>query len=966
MTKACQCSSNPRPSFDELASQIRGQVHADHLWGQMLSTDGSIFEIEPAAVVYPKSTDDVVKTVEFAGPNDLSIHPRGSGSGLCGSAVGPGIIIDFTKYMNRLVHLDEENKTFTCQPGYRFGELEERLWDTGLFFPPDPSSGEYASFGGMFGTNASGAHSVKYGNVADYVLDAEIVLSNGQIVTLSEIERTPYEALSPELKELYDLYSENRDQIERAYPPVRYNVAGYNLRGMVQKGRLDLRRLFAGAEGTLGVVTRLTFQLIEKPKYDSLVVAFFDDIIASATAVGKILPMGPSGIEIMDRSLLDLARENDPRLAAEIPAGIDNVILVEFDGAEPDIPVEQARSVQALLSREGLTQQTHLALTPGEKARFWAVRRAAVPILYKLKGQKKILALIEDAAVPPESLVPYFRGIYEIMARHSVHFVTYGHIAKGLLHTRPLLDLKDQADVAKLKILADEVYELVSGLKGSVSGEHGDGRLRTPYIEHRYPEIYDLFVRVKTIFDPDFRFNPDIKIGSDPDSMMHNLRYGAEYENRDPGECMLQWPENFCREIEKCHGCSKCTTVTTATRMCPVYKFTRDETAAPKAKANLLRGLISGRLDDAQLYEKALKSVMDRCVACGSCYKECPSNVNIPKLAMEAKARYARRFGVKIRDRMLSDPELAGRTTRKISQYLKPVMENRFARKAADRLLGISERRSLAQFSPKSLFERVKPLNLPENRKGSEKIEKELPEDKQRIEVLYFSGCYAGYIRPEIGEAAIRVLNGMGMTVHLPEQGCCGLPMIAKGMAGEARTKVLRNLSRWGETLKKVDHLVVTCSSCGLSLMQEWGYLLDQKRISTVREKLIHISRLVLAHQDRLKIENCRMSLAYHNPCHLKVQPGPEASLEMLKLFPGVRATDLHSHCCGMSGTWGLCSEHYDLSLAIGTPMIEKLNDSDAEYGVTDCPTCRMQMEELSHKPILHPIEVADRCIEGR
>ena len=571
-------------SFNTLEFKLYGDIEHDVIARCLHATDASIFSRRPTAVVYPKNTADVVKTVDFCRAHKLSIHPRGTGSGLCGSALGPGVVVDFTRYMNRLIRLDATARTFSCEPGYRLGELEKTLAGQGLCFPPDPSSGEYASFGGMVGTNASGAHSVKYGNVADYLIDADIVLSTGQLITLSELCAGTVDVLPDPFKQIAELYLKNRERIESAYPPVRHNVTGYNLRGLVRENRLHLEKLIAGAEGTLGIITGLTFRLLEKPAADSLVVAFFDDIEKSARAVQHLLPMGPAGIEVMDKSLLELARASDPVLNARIPAGVDNVLLVEFDGHTASKTEGLAVQAKTLIETHKLSAAAHLAASAEEKKRFWAIRKAAVPILYKLKGEKKILALVEDAVVPTDRLVEYFKGIYQIMEDRGVRFVVYGHIAKGLLHTRPLLDLTDPADIARLKPLADAVFELVSGLGGAISGEHGDGRLRSAYIEHQYPQIVHLFKDTKRLLDPHNLLNPEIKTASTPDQMTRHLRYGADYRRRPGLPKKLFWSGGWETEIERCHGCSKCTTVTTATRMCPIYKFTRHEAAAPKPK----------------------------------------------------------------------------------------------------------------------------------------------------------------------------------------------------------------------------------------------------------------------------------------------------------------------------------------------------------------------------------------------
>ncbi len=944
---------NKHPSagaYQELCQLISGDVYTDQLRRQLLSTDGSIFRKQPCAVVYPRATDDVRSVVRFARRHGLTVHSRGAGSGLCGSAIGHGIILDFSKYMNRLVHLDTDAQSFTCQPGFRLGELEKALQDTGLFFPPDPSSGEYATFGGMYATNASGAHSVKYGNVADYIIDARIVFSDGSVGSLAQIADAAYENLPGNLKKLFQLYEANAAQIETAYPATRFNTAGYNLRHLVGNGALRLHRLLAGSEGTLGVVTQLTFRLLPQPAHNSLVAAYMDDIVSSARAVQALLPQGPAGIEVMDKSLLRLAKSQDPRLRDSIPSDVDNVLLIEFDAFEPAECAQQAAAARELLQTRNYTQRVHTAVSEPEKKAFWAVRKAAVPILYKLKGEKKILALIEDAAVPTDRLVDYFKGVYAILQRHDVEFVTYGHIAKGLLHTRPLLNLKRQRDVNLLRAIADDLYELVHGLNGSISGEHGDGRLRSPYIHPQYAPIYDLFLETKALLDPHGMLNPEIITHHDPDQMKKHLRYGADYIRYPLKRQRLNWPENACREIEKCHGCTKCTTVTNVTRMCPVYKITRDEAAAPKAKANILRGLISGHIDSQTLYANAFQEIMRQCVNCGSCSVECPSEVNIPKLALEARAQYTAQFGTVLQDRLLTSLEDLARPAHRLAPRFAPLMNLSFTRRMGERFTGVSAKRDLPIPAATALQDRrLEPIKHGD------------------ITVLYFAGCDASYLRPSIGQAAHTVLSRMNMAVHIPDQHCCGLPMLSKGMDRQARQKIQANLAKWRALAAKADYIVVTCSSCGYALTKEWRYLLESPDMDMIGAKTIHITRLINFYFDRLKLNPGQAipSIAYHAPCHLRIQPNSDCSLKLLERMDGADIQDLKGNCCGMAGSWGMTAPNFELSRTIGADMISRLNRSGAAIGVTDCPTCRLQMEQFSDRPIYHPIEVIGERLVG-
>lgn len=941
--------------FDELKKDLKGDIYTDKIRRYMHSTDGSIFRVEPLCVVYPKNIDDVKSVCSFAEKHSLTIHSRGSGSGLCGAAIGKGIILDFSKYMNKLIsfeQISENEAVFTCEPGYRYGELEAYLKQikSQMWFPPSPSSGEYASFGGMFGTNAGGAYSVKYGNVADYLVDAEIVFADGSSTTLSTIENTDIENLSGDLREIYNILKNNKDIIDSSYPPIACNVCGYDLRNSVNDKGLRLHKILGGSEGTLAISTKLTFKLIRKKPYNSLVIAYFDDKTSSAKAAQIGLKYEPAGIEIMDKSLLSLAVTHEPSLEGKIPTDIDNVLMFEFEGETFEEVKKYADETVEQIKRDNLSNRIFTAVNEEEKAQFWAVRKAAVPILYLLRGKKKILALVEDAAVPASSLVEYFDGLYEIFEKHNVSFVTYGHIAKGLLHNRPLLDMKDPYDINMLKVLADEVFELVHRLNGTISGEHGDGRLRSYYISRQYnSSLYSLFLQVKSILDPEGRLNPDIKTTSDGMQMTKHLRYGADYGAGDKEIKQLVWEEDFILEAEKCHGCSKCTTVTNATRMCPVYKATRDESAAPKAKANILRGLLSNAVESEAMYSEAFQFVMNRCVNCGSCSIECPSKVNIPKLALEAKSRYAEKYGISMDSKIATKFETAGKLTHKLSPIVSAVMKPYAARKLMEIATGISADREFIKFSTKPLYSRIN------NVEGSgEKT------------VMYFAGCYATYVKPEIGESVIKVLTKLGYKVITPKQHCCGIPHLSKGLAKDARNQIKNNLKEWGDLTDKVDYIVSACSSCTLSLTKEWLYYQNDEITQKIKEKTKYIMDLIEPelNDKNFSFDGNNLKISYHKPCHMRLLKNNTCTINGLNKINNVTVEDLKSSCCGMAGSWGTAAKNYKLSVQIGKGMVDKLNESDSEIGITECPTCTMQIEHLGKKTVLNPIEVVAKCIK--
>jgi Fe-S oxidoreductase len=375
--------------------------------------------------------------------------------------------------------------------------------------------------------------------------------------------------------------------------------------------------------------------------------------------------------------------------------------------------------------------------------------------------------------------------------------------------------------------------------------------------------------------------------------------------------------------------------------MCPVYKFTRDEAAAPKAKANVLRALISGAIADSALFSQSFQDVMKRCVGCGSCAVECPSQVNIPKLATEARARYVRRFGASRHDRIVVEAELAAKWTRKMSGTLAPLLHTAGMRGLTEKLTGVSRHRDPVVFAARSLSERIPA----QTGHGAPRV-------------LYFAGCEAAYLEPDIGQAAVSVLSAMGMTVVAPPSHCCGLPQFSKGMIAAARKKIAANLRQWGAMIEPIDYVVVTCSSCGHALAETWADVEPGQRVKTIGAKLIHISRLVNRFADRLHLHPAGESVAYHAPCHLRIQPEPECSVSMMRRIPGLGVTPISGHCCGMAGSWGLAAANYELSRRIGAAMIQGFNGSACDVGATDCPTCRMQMRAFSKKPVYHPIQI--------
>lgn len=929
--------------FELLKKNINGECYTDIPRRYLSSTDGSIYKILPSAVIYPSDNNDIKIVVEFCNKNHFTIHPRGSGGGICGAALGSGIVLDFTKYMNRLVEINLNEKYIVCEAGVKGGSIAEAIKGSNLFYPVDPSSFEYASIGGMYSTNASGSHSVKYGNTNDYVLDAEIILTNGRMFWLSEIEKMNYNDLPDNFKKLYNLYNANKIKIESAYPQLKCNVSGYNLRGLVKYDRLHLTNLFAGAEGTLGIITKLKLKLIDRPCYNALIVAYFDNIKNSVEAVEKTLPFAPSAVEIMDKSLLSLAREQDSVLERQIPDDIDNVLMIEFDGDDFQSVNEMSSSVLDILKRKNLTNRAYLCLNESEKDKFWAIRKAASPMLYKLRGKSKTTHLIESAAIPVSRLVDYFTLMYSLMEKYKLNFSIIGHIAKGVVHTEPQLNLKNKRDVELLKILSDEASDIIISLGGTISGEHGEGLNRSYYIKKQYPEIYPLFTDIKYLLDPYNILNPDIKTHYDPRQVESNLRYGESYREKKLFNSLnLNWDyEQLVSEVDMCNGCSNCTSPTSLFRMCPIYKFSFDEMATPRAKANFLRGLISGEIDESIIDDKFFITLMEKCVNCGACYVECPSNVNIPKLSAEAKGYFYNRHSIPLFYKVASNLNIVGKMPSIVIKFNNKLFNISFIKKLFSYILKADLGQFNVQFSEKNLFKLL-------NRKEKYK--------KNGQSVLFFSGCYYNFIEPEISEKAIQLLEKSGYNVYYPEQFCCGIPAFSKGLVEKAKSNVWKNLKAWGHIINDVDYIVSACSSCTFALKKEWQHILKDNVVKKVAHKSVLISEIL---NNENVVDELKMTGLYHMPCHLKFQNNSNASLTLMKSIKDFNIYNLSSNCCGLAGSFGVYNENVPLSNIIGEDLSQRINKYN-EYDVliTDCPSCRMRLKSLSNKKVVHPVEL--------
>ncbi|SJZ99215.1 anaerobic glycerol-3-phosphate dehydrogenase subunit C [Selenihalanaerobacter shriftii] len=939
----------------DLKKMISGEVLVDKTTRAIYSTDASIYQVEPLGVVIPKNKKDVKRVIKYAFDNNISILPRGSGSGLAGQSLGQGLVLDFTKHMNQIKEINLEDSYVRIEPGITLGVLNQELNNHDKIFPPDPSSGDYCTLGGMLASNASGGHSVKYGSTIDYVLELEVLLANGEDITVKKMELDSQQYIENKQQsgltgEIYDkiasLLTENQDIINDHTPNAPKDCSGYRLDVALQENELDLAKLLVGSEGTLAVITEAKLKIIDTPASKAIALLYFDDLDKAGKAVGEVLNLNPSAIEIMDYQFLDLVRENHADIDKLLPNEIETALLVEVDGDNQNEIEDRIAEIKNLIYKElELAFKIHTAYEEAEQKKLWSIRKSAVPILNKLKGPKRITGFVEDVAVDPFKLPEYIRRFREIVDKHEVKAIIYGHAGHGNTHPRPLLNLKTEDDIKKMESIAKEVYELVDELNGTISGEHGDGLLRTQFLNEFHGPLYELFKDVKNIFDSKNILNPGKIINDDSKLMVKNLRYGSGYSTINMKTNLNFALDEYQAEVEKCHGCSKCRSLV-GTDMCPVFKAIGDERAAPKSKANILRAIISGKLDSNEhFWTKEFKELFDLCLNCKNCYLECPSQVNIPKLMMEARAKYYKKVGQPLVNKLLGAGETMGRLGSMTPTITNNALRIKPFRKIMEKTAGFSAERKFPKFANQTFEKWFNKKKL----KGSKKV-------------AYFTGCSTNFYNPAIGKSMVKVLEKNEYQVILPKQKCCGIPKMNYGDIDSARANINYNIESLSEIIKDGYDIIVDCPSCSLSLKEEYLDIVDSQEARLVAQHTYHINEYLLMLNDKdnlnLDLKTNQSKYAYHTPCHLKAQGLSNTSKEVLELIPGVKVSGIDAGCCGIAGTFGFKKDNYQLSMKIGKNIFEKLEKMDYNQVLTDCDACGMQLNQGTDEEIMHPIQI--------
>jgi FAD/FMN-containing dehydrogenase/Fe-S oxidoreductase len=955
----------------DLQKCIAGEVRFDDMTKVLYSTDASIYEIEPLGVVIPRTADDVLASVEVCSRHGAAIVPRGAGTSLCGQSIGRAVILDLSKYMNRVLDVNVEERWARIQPGVVLDELNAQLLPHGLWFAPDVSPSNRATLGGMIGNNSSGARSIVYGRTGEHVLEMSVVLPDGQTIAaraLSDAELA--RALASETREgdiyrtLHGVITTHRHEILARYPKILRRVGGYGLDEFVNGRPFNLSRILVGSEGTLATTLEAKVNLEPRPKPTqiALMVVHYRTMAEALESAAEILTTGPTAIELADKYILDLTRSSleYARQMTFVQGDPGALLFVEYYGETRQELADKLDRLQAHLTRRRIGTAFTRAVTPEEQQRIWKVRKAGMALLLGMIGDKKPIAGIEDTAVAPDRLAEFIKRLDGIVRSHGVQAAYYGHASVGCIHVRPILDLKRDPEVERLRAVAEQVCDLVMEFGGAMSAEHGDGLARSCWNEKLFgPSLYRTFRELKAAFDPQGIMNPGKIVDAPP--MTANLRYGGTYKARQVKTFFRFAREGgFDRAVEMCNGAAVCKKKLEGT-MCPSYMVTLEEEHSTRGRANALRAAINGHLSAEALTSPRMYEVFDLCLECKGCKAECPSNVDMAKLKYEFLAQYYARNGTPLRARLFGNLEALNRVGCACAPLSNWVANSAPARWLSERLLGIHRNRQLPPFARETFTRWFAQRN---GRRGVSVAPGPAPSLGTRGPVVLFNDTYMTYNYPELGKAAVKVLEAAGFEVILADKKCCGRPMISKGLLQQAKENAAYNVDRLSRYAEQSIPIVGLEPSCILTFRDEYPDLVDDPRAERLAKGTFLIEEFLLGLHEQgqlhLPLRSGVKSVLLHGHCHQKALLGSNPSLQILRRLPEARVEEVDSGCCGMAGSFGYEKEHYEMSLAIGNRrLFPAIKAKGPEWEVVAAGvSCRQQIAHGTGRRAKHLIEV--------
>lgn len=952
----------------ELRESLAGEAKFDWLTRQIYSTDASMYRVVPAGVVFPKDGDDVAAATLIAAKYDIPVIPRGGGTSLSGQPVGNGLVLDYSRHVNRLLELNPEEQWVHVQAGVNLEWLNARLRAHNLIVGPDPSSAKGNTLGGMTGNNSTGTHSIIYGMMADQVRELEVVLANGEKVHLGDVNpnmqrfKAQMQTREGQLyRDIPQLVAKYEDEIATGYPNTWRNVAGYNLQRILQAQEagkpFSLVPLVVGCEGTLANIVSIKLKVVPIPAATRLAILHFDELRASLDIVPRLLELDPSAVELLSSVQLDLLRKHptfSKKAARFVQGEPSDILMVEFFGdsvAEVNSKTARLKQLLNLLGYKGaITDCT----TPAQIKNVWSIRRDLFGLVHSRRGKAKPLSFADDATVPVEHLGDYVERVQVALKEVGVLAGFGAHASAGCLHISPVLDIQAEGSLEKVKALSYAIADAALAYNGTTTGEHGEGFAKGYHNQRVYgATLHQAFRQTKGIFDPHNRMNPGKKIDAPEPWTPDILRYSPDYERQQaPNITFFDFSHDhgFAGMVEMCSGQGVCRRQEPGV-MCPSYRVTHDELHSTRGRANALRAAISGELGEEGFYSAELYEALDLCLECKACKNECPSIVDMAKLKYEFLAHYQAKHGVPLRSRLFAHIAQLNKIGSLMPTLSNWSFNNPLFRGLLDSTLGIDRRRSLPPIAKQS-FQRWFKAHQANGK-------------RTKGQVILWDDTYLSYNEPTIGQATVKVLEAAGFEVIiLSKRRCCGRPMISKGLLKEAIALASHNTALLAPYAAQGIPIIGVEPSCITSFRDEYPDLVPGEDARLVAANAFFVEEFLanLAQQGKLDLpfaaSDTPHHILVHGHCYQKAIIGTAPLLSLLRLIPNATVEEIPSGCCGMAGSFGYEKEHFDISIACGEDrLFPTVRQADSKtLIVASGISCRHQIAAGTKREAQHPI----------
>jgi FAD/FMN-containing dehydrogenase/Fe-S oxidoreductase len=945
-----------------LRTAVAGEVRDDAYTRHLFSRDASMYSIEPLAVVFPRDAADVAAAISACAQHGAPVLPRGAGTSLAGQTVGRAVVLDTSRHMDAIVDLDPDSRTARVQPGVVQDDLNRAAAQHGLLFGPDTSTSNRATVGGMIGNNSAGSGSVLYGMTIDHVRTLDVVLSDASVATFAPADdeqvtaRAARDTLEGRLyRSLPALVARHRAAIDAGFPRYWRRAGGYRLDRLAGSQLLDLARFVVGSEGTLAVTTEATVGLVPLPAARAIAVGHFASVAQAIAATEDALGCGPSAVELIDRTILDLSRQKIEYAALGSILEGDPIALlfVTFNGDSAAQAAAAVESLAHLWQRHGHGYHTLRATTAAQQGALLKVRSAGLGLLMAAStGTRRPLAFVEDTAVEPARLSEYTARFAAVLDRHGLTAGFYGHCSVGCLHIRPFMDLTKPAEVATMRAVAEEIRELVTEFGGANSSEHGDGLARSEFNRRVFGDaLYEAMREVKGLFDPDGRLNPGKVV--DAPAMTDSLRDASLPPARALATRLSFATTGGMRgAADRCMNIGVCRKGSTGV-MCPSYMATREEEHSTRGRANALVLALSQPDPRAALGDERLHEILDLCLECKACKSECPLGVDMASMKSEFLFHYQKTHGVPARSRFFAGARRLNRMGSACAPLSNWVMALPGSRALMERALGVSSRRPLPRFARTSLLRWF--------------ARRPRPDGAALGTVAFLADSFTTFTEPAVGIAAVELLEMAGWRVELIGDQCCGRAAISKGRLDDAARRARAMTARLDRLAREGAPIVGVEPSCILTLTEEHLALQPgSSAAAAVAGQARLVDELLV---DAIDAGHLRMDagsalagsrVLFHGHCHQKALAGTAATVQLLSRIPRATVVEVDAGCCGMAGSFGFEADHYDLSMQIGGmrlfPAIREQPPGTviAASGVS----CRQQIEHGTQRVARHPIEL--------